>query len=66
MLEIISITQIEKYQVIRLKENPKKDFKQIKIGNDVFDPIVAFDMPNCIAIESSKDYSQIKEIELLY
>lgn len=65
MIEIIDITQIRKYQVIRFKKRPEHDFKKIKIGDKIFDPITTFDIPNCVAIESTDDHSNIKEIELL-
>lgn len=65
MIEIIDITQVRKYQVIRFKKMPERDFKKIKIDDKIYDPITAFDMPNCVAIESTDDHSKVKEIELL-
>lgn len=65
MIKIIDITQIRKYQVIRFKNMPKSDFKKIKINDKIYKPIIAFDMPNCVAIESTEDHSKVTEIELL-
>lgn len=65
MSEIICITQVDKYQIIKFKEKPRHDFRKVKIGKQIFNPIPAMDTTNCIAIESADDHSDIKTIEFL-
>lgn len=64
-IKIICIMQVDKYQIIKFKEKPSCDFKKVKIGEQIFNPIPAMDTTNCIAIESKEDHSGIKVIEFI-
>lgn len=57
MIKILNSFIIGKYRVFKLSTMPTKPYSHIKIGEDIFIPVPIFDMKNCVAIESTRNFN---------
>ena len=55
-MKIKSCANIGKYAVLTFDSLPH-EFKKLKIGGKVYDAIIAYDMKNCVAVESNLDFN---------
>lgn len=57
MNKILSSFSIGKYRVLKLSAMPEKPYSHIKIGEEKFAPVPIYDMENCVAIVSNRDFT---------
>ena len=57
MNKILSSFSIGKYRVLKLSAMPEKPYSHIKIGEEKFAPVPIYDMVNCVAIVSNRDFT---------
>lgn len=69
-VEICEPSYIHKYWIFPTKEPLSFDeqygVSKIKIGEDLHNPVPVMDGHNVVAIQSDKDYSDVRYIELIY
>lgn len=64
MSKIIYEFKIGPYVALQLDNMPNEPYMRYQIEDEVFEPIPINDMPNCIAIKSSKSFLG-KEVEFV-
>ena len=57
MNKILSSFSIGKYSVLKLSAMPEKPYSHIKIGEEKFAPVPIYEMENCVAIVSNRDFT---------
>ena len=56
MSKVIDCFKVENYMVLKVDEMPKRGYDKFRIEGIEFDPVPIYDMPQCIAIESNKQF----------
>ena len=57
MSKVLSSFSFGKYRVLKISTMPTNPYSHIRIDGKMYKPIPIYDMPQCVAIESYKDFT---------
>lgn len=64
MQTVLKCFRVGEYAILVFDSIPK-DFKKIKINDDVYEVILPYDIPNAVALKSKEDFTQ-KTVDFMF